>query len=228
MKTAFLINVFSYSGPNIAVKCRRVHLTILQAYCLSLFRFFKIFFFILFYYLFFCKTMWKHLRTCVRLATRLKTQPPVYHLKVWFEILLWENETYTHTQSFHLILFRSLVVVFHLRWPMAFLSFSLYDTPGLAPHMNVLLWRPDSFPVIYSNRDTSWNAWNRHSGSFEVYTRILFSNLKSPSRMHTLYMYVPVYQSDGRDSNMTDMQIRENWLFSPYMLKVYLFFNQGA
>ena len=50
-----LINVFSYSGPNIAVKCRRVHLTltILSLLSFSLFAFFKYFFFILFLLFFF-------------------------------------------------------------------------------------------------------------------------------------------------------------------------------
>ena len=32
--------------------------------------------------------------------------------------------------------------------------------------MNVLFWGPGDFSVSYSNRDTLWNAWNRHSGSF--------------------------------------------------------------
>ena len=35
------------------------------------------------------------------------------------------------------------------RQPMAFLSLSVYDTPGLGPRMNDL--RPDEFPVSYSN-----------------------------------------------------------------------------
>ena len=64
---------------------------------------------------------------------------------------------------------------------MAFLSLSLYDTPGRAPRMNALFWEPGDFPVGYSNRDTSWNAWNRHSGSLMVNMGILFSNMKSPS-----------------------------------------------
>ena len=34
--------------------------------------------------------------------------------------------------------FRSWVVIFHHRRPMACLSLNLYDTPGLAPRMNVL------------------------------------------------------------------------------------------
>ena len=48
--------------------------------------------------------------------------------------------------------FRSWVVIFHLRQPMEFLSLNLYDTPGLAPRMNVLYWGPGDFPVSYSNR----------------------------------------------------------------------------
>ena len=65
---------------------------------------------------------------------------------------------------------------------MACLSLNLYDTPGLAPRVNVLFWGPGDFPVSYSNRDTSRNAWNRHSGSFMVDTGILFSNMKHPSQ----------------------------------------------
>ena len=91
--------------------------------------------------------------------------------------------------------FRSWVVTFHLRQPMAFLSLNLYDTPGLAPRMNVLFWGPGDFPVSYSNRDTSWNAWNRHSGSFMVDTGILFSNMKFPS--HECWMtFWPLTNSD--------------------------------
>ena len=48
---------------------------------------------------------------------------------------------------------RSWVVIFHLHRPMAFLSLSLYDTPGLAPRMNVLFWGPGDLPISYSNRD---------------------------------------------------------------------------
>ena len=48
----------------------------------------------------------------------------------------------------------------------------------LAPRMNVLFWGPGDFPVSYSNRNTLWNAWNRHSGSFMVDTGILLSNME--------------------------------------------------
>ena len=74
--------------------------------------------------------------------------------------------------------FRSWVVIFRHRRPMACLSLNLYDTPELAPRMNVLFWGPGDFPVSYSNRDTLWNAWNRHSGSFMVDTGILLSNME--------------------------------------------------
>ena len=77
--------------------------------------------------------------------------------------------------------FRFWVEIFHLCRPMAFLSLNFYDTPGLAPRMNVLFWGPGDFPVSYSNSDTSWNAWNRHSRSFMVDTEIFFSNMKSLS-----------------------------------------------
>ena len=62
--------------------------------------------------------------------------------------------------------FRSWVVIFHLRRPMAFSSLSLYDTHGLAPRMNVLFWGPGDIPVSYSNSDTSWNVWNRQYGRY--------------------------------------------------------------
>ena len=50
-------------------------------------------------------------------------------------------------------------------------SLNLYDTPGLDPRMNVLFWGPSDFSVSYPNRDTSWTAWNRHSGSFRSIRR---------------------------------------------------------
>ena len=60
------------------------------------------------------------------------------------------------------------------------LLYNWYDRPRLAPRMFFLFWWPGDFPVSYSNRDTSWNAWNRHSGSFMVVMGILFSKMKSP------------------------------------------------
>ena len=46
--------------------------------------------------------------------------------------------------------FCSWIETFHLRRPMAFLSLSLYDTPGRALRMNVLFWGPCEFSVSYS------------------------------------------------------------------------------
>ena len=100
----------------------------------------------------------------------------IYHL-VNFTLRSTTNEMISISTS---QTFRSWVVIFHLRQPMEFLSLNLYDTPGLAPRMNVLYWGPGDFPVSYSNRDTSRNAWNRHSGSFMVDMGILFSNMKYP------------------------------------------------
>ena len=73
-----------------------------------------------------------------------------FHLrkKIWFQFR-------------HYKLFRSWVVILHLHRPMAFWSLNLYDTPGLAPRMHILSWGPGDFPVSYSNRNTSWDAWNR-------------------------------------------------------------------
>ena len=45
----------------------------------------------------------------------------------------------------------------------------------------MFFWGPGDFQVSFSNRDTSWNAWNCHSGRFIVDTGILFSNMKPPS-----------------------------------------------
>ena len=103
--------------------------------------------------------------------------------------------------------FRSWLVIFHLRQPMAFLSLNLCDTPGLAPRMNVWFWRPGDFQESYSNRDTSWSAWNRHSESFMVDKEILFSDMKSPS--HECYMtFWPLPNSDF-STDQTFQQFRD-------------------
>ena len=51
---------------------------------------------------------------------------------------------------------------------MAFSSNSLYDIPGFAPNVNVLLISQSDFAISYSNKDTSWDASNRHSVSSMV------------------------------------------------------------
>ena len=77
--------------------------------------------------------------------------------------------------NFHITYFSFLSRNIHLRWHMTFLYLSLYDTPGLDTGTNVLFWGSGDFPVSCSNRDTSWNTWNRHSRSFMVYTGILLA-----------------------------------------------------
>ena len=61
------------------------------------------------------------------------------------------------------------------------LSHSSYGTPGLAPLMNVLFqgWR--DFHLSSSDRDMSWNVWNRPSGSFMVDMGISSNIMKSSS-----------------------------------------------
>ena len=61
-------------------------------------------------------------------------------------------------------IFRSWVAIFQRHPPMASLFRSLYDMPGIAPRMDVLSWGRRDFQ-IFSNRDTSRNAWNHHWGS---------------------------------------------------------------
>ena len=57
--------------------------------------------------------------------------------------------------------FRFWVATFHLRPPVAFSSHNSSDTPGITPLMNVLFWERCDFPISFSGRDMSKNAWNR-------------------------------------------------------------------
>ena len=96
---------------------------------------------------------------------------------------------------------------------MSFSFLSLYDTPGLAPSMNVLFWGPGDFPVSYSNRGTSWNAWNRHLGSCTVDTGILFNNMKSPSHEFEMTFWPLSSYSDIPTNQTPDF---ENYLGQMY------------
>ena len=107
-----------------------------------------------------------------------KTWPPVRYPHVW---QIW-MVSYNAGKLLKRIFGTHCVLIFHLRLLLAFSSHKLYDMPGLAPHMNALFWGPGDFPISYSNKDTSWNAWNRHSGSFMVGTRI---NVKWHSETYT-------------------------------------------
>ena len=77
-----------------------------------------------------------------------------FYLAVWSLSRLWMSVMLVFKT------FRSWVVICHLHRPMMFLTFILYDTPGLAL-IKDLFWGPGDFPVSYSNRDTPWNAWNQ-------------------------------------------------------------------
>ena len=76
---------------------------------------------------------------------------------------------------------RSWVATFLLRQPMAFLSHSSSDTPGLALLMNVLFWGRCDFPISFSGRNMSRNVWNRLYGSSMVCKGILQNNMRFPS-----------------------------------------------
>ena len=57
--------------------------------------------------------------------------------------------------------------------------------------MNVLFWGPGDFPVSFSNRDTSWNASHRLSGSLRLDTGNLFSNMKSLTNVKRQSQWLP-------------------------------------
>ena len=78
--------------------------------------------------------------------------------------------------------FRPWVAIFHLRQPMmSMISHSSYGIPGLAPLMNVLFWERRDFHLSSSDRDMSWNVWNRPSRCFMVDMGISSNIMKSPS-----------------------------------------------
>ena len=93
---------------------------------------------------------------------------------IWKELPFTTNEMIFISTS---QTFRSLVVIFHLRPPNAFLSLSFYDTPGLDPRMNVLFWGPGELLKLFLPRGTLEIVIQ---GSFIVDTQIFFSNMKSP------------------------------------------------
>ena len=101
----------------------------------------------------------------------------------------------------------SWVVIFHHRRPMACLSLNLYDTPGLAPRMNVLFWGPGDFTqtgipcwtleiviqeVLWSIRGSCWAIWSNpltnvkwHSDPWPTVTSL-------PIRLSTNFMtFIP-------------------------------------
>ena len=100
--------------------------------------------------------------------------------------------------------FRSWVAIFHLRQPMVFLSHNSYGMPGLAPLMNVLFWGRGDFYLSSSDRDMSWNVWNRPSGSFMVDMGISSNIMKSPSpKCYITFLDMTMYNDTLNWSDIT-------------------------
>ena len=124
-------------------------------------------------------------------------------------------------------IFRSWVVIFHLRRPMAFLSFNLYDTPGLAPRMNVSFWGPCGFPVVYSNMDTSWNAWKssfrkfygRYGDLIQQYWSLPLTNVKRHSDPWPTVTSQPIRLSSNFVTLIPSLAFTELWVVSKQHLQ---------
>ena len=120
------------------------------------------------------------------IADRLRTSPLAYSDSSMsvssVNLLGWSTLHFHHKLS-------DWVVIFYLRQPMAFLSLSLYYTPGLAPRMNVLFWEPGDFPVRYSNRlprgtleiviqEVLWSIRPTIHGSYSAILSLPLTNVK--------------------------------------------------
>ena len=71
-----------------------------------------------------------------------------------------------------------LYSTFHLEYPLVLARFCLCDMPRACSRLNVLFWGRHDFQISFSNRDTSWNTWNRYWRSRMVDTGILFNKTK--------------------------------------------------
>ena len=85
---------------------------------------------------------------------------PIYDLSC--NVYAWISPQYSFEAKKKL---HSREAIFQLYPPMASLSRSFYDMPGLSPRMYVLFWGRRDFQISFSIRDTSRNACNRHWGS---------------------------------------------------------------
>ena len=66
--------------------------------------------------------------------------------------------------------------------------------------MNVLLWGPGDCPVNYSNRNYSWNAWNRHSGIFYGRYGNFIQQYEAPShKWQMTFWSLPSYSDSPTD-----------------------------
>ena len=127
--------------------------------------------------------------------------------------------------------FRSWVVIFHHRRPMACLSLNLYDTPGLAPRMNILLWGPGDFPVsllkqgylverlksviqevLWSLRGSYWAIWSNP-----------LTNVKWDSDPWPTVTYLPIRLSTNFMTFIPSLTFTELWEVSmDYLQRVWL------
>ena len=92
-----------------------------------------------------------------------------------------------------------------LEWqPMVFLFHSSYGMPGLPPLMNVLFEGRCDFHLSSSDRDMSWNVWNRPSGSFMVDMGISSNIMKSPSpKCYMTFWDMTIYNDTLNWSDIT-------------------------
>ena len=77
--------------------------------------------------------------------------------------------------------FRTWVITFHLRPPMAFLSNNSSNTSEFASLMNVWFWGQCDCPISLPHRDMSRNVWNRPQGKSMVDTGISLNNMRTLS-----------------------------------------------
>ena len=122
--------------------------------------------------------------------------------------------------------FRSWVVIFHHHRPMACLSLNLYDTPGLAPHMNVLFWGPGDFPVSYSNRDTMGTLgiviqevlWSIRGSYWAIWSNPL-TNVKWHSDPWPTVTSLPIRLSTNFMTFIPNLTFTELWVVSMEQLQ---------
>ena len=89
--------------------------------------------------------------------------------------------------------------------------------------MNVLFWGPGDFPVSYSNRDTLWNAWNRHSGSCWAIWSNPLTNVKWHSDPWPTVTSLPIRLSTNFMTCIPSLTFTELWVVSmEHLQRVWL------
>ena len=118
--------------------------------------------------------------------------------------------------------FRSWVVIFHHRRPMACLSLNLYDTPGLAPRMNVLFWGPGDFPVSYSKQGIPCGTleiviqevlWSIRGSCWAIWSNPL-TNVKWHSDPWPTVTYLPIRLCTNFMTFIPSLTFTELWVVS--------------